>query len=67
MILVWFTLFVPLLIVFVPRPKPNPIPYVVAMLAFSVLWVTVMMIRNNRRLEAIVQLISQNAPHGVAD
>lgn len=63
---VWFALFVALLIAFVPNSRPNPIPYVVAMLSFAVVWVTVMAVRNNRRLEAIVQLIAQNDSHGVA-
>jgi hypothetical protein len=63
---VWFALFVALLIAFVPNSKPNPIPYVVAMLSFAVVWVTVSVVRNNRRLEAIVQLITQNDSHGVA-
>jgi hypothetical protein len=62
----WFALFVALLIAFVPNSRPNPIPYVVAMLAFAIAWVTVTMIRNNRRLEAIVKLISQNDTLGVA-
>jgi O-antigen ligase len=64
---VWFALFVALLIALVPNSRPNPIPYVVAMLAFAVVWVTVGIIRNNRRLEAIVQLISQDDSHGVAN
>ena len=55
---VWFALMVALLIAFVPNSRPNPIPYIVAMLAFAVVWVTVSVIRNNRRLEAIVQLIT---------
>ena len=62
---VWFALFVALLIAFVPNSRPNPIPYVVAMLSFAVVWVTVMAVRNNRRLEAIVQLITQIDSHGV--
>jgi hypothetical protein len=62
---VWFALFVALLIALVPNSRPNPIPYVVAMLAFAVVWVTVSMVRNNRRLEAIVQLITQDDSHGV--
>ena len=57
---VWFALLVALLIASVPNSRPNPIPYVVGMIAFAVLWVTVGMIRNNRRLEAIVQLITQD-------
>jgi hypothetical protein len=61
---VWFALFVALLIACVPSPRPNPIPYVVAMLVFAVVWVTVIMIRNNRRLEAIVQLIAQDDSRG---
>jgi hypothetical protein len=64
---VWFALFVALLIAFVPNSRPNPIPYVVAMLSFAVVWVTVSVIRNNRRLDAIVQLISRNDTPGVAD
>jgi hypothetical protein len=64
---VWFALLMALLIACVPTSRANPIPYVVAMLAFAVVWVTVTMIRNNRRLDAIVQLISQNDTHGVAD
>lgn len=64
---VWFALFVAVLIALVPNSRPNPIPYVVAMLAFAVVWVTVSIIRNNRRLEAIVQLITQNDSHGVAN
>ena len=63
----WFALLVALLIACVPSSIANPIPYVVAMLAFAVVWVTVTMIRNNRRLDAIVQLITQNDTHGVAD
>jgi hypothetical protein len=63
---VWFALFVALLIALVPNSRPNPIPYVVAMLAFAVVWVSVIIIRNNRRLEAIVQLITQDDSHGVA-
>jgi hypothetical protein len=63
---VWFALFVALPIAFVPNSRPNPIPYVFAMLSFAVVWVTVMAVRNNRRLEAIVQLITQNDSHGVA-
>ncbi len=59
-------LFVALLIACVPNARPNPIPYVVAMLAFAVAWVTVSIIRNNRRLEAIVQLITQDVSHGIA-
>ena len=64
---VWFALFIALLIACVPSSRVNPIPYIVAMLAFAVVWITVTMIRNNRRLDAIVQLISQNDTHGVAD
>jgi hypothetical protein len=64
---VWFALLMALLIAWVPSSRANPIPYVVAMLVFAVAWVTVTMIRNNRRLDAIVQLISQNDRHGVAD
>ena len=64
---VWFALLMALLIACVPSSRANPISYVVAMLAFAVVWVTVIMIRNNRRLEAIVRLISQNDTHGVAD
>jgi hypothetical protein len=63
---VWFALLMALLIACVPSSRANPIPYVVAMLAFAIAWVTVTMIRNNRRLEAIVKLISQNDTHGVA-
>jgi hypothetical protein len=59
--------FMALLIACVPSSRANPIPDVVAMLAFAVVWVTVTMMRNNRRLDAIVQLISQNDTHGVAD
>jgi hypothetical protein len=62
---VWFALFVALLIAFVPNSRPNPIPYVVAMLSFAVVWVTVGVVRNNRRLEAIVQLITQDDSRGV--
>jgi hypothetical protein len=54
----WFALLMALLIACVPSSRTNPIPYVVAMLAFAVVWVTVTMIRSNRRLDAIVQLIS---------
>jgi hypothetical protein len=61
---VWFALLLALLIACVPSPRPNPIPYVVGMLAFAVVWVTVIMIRNNRRLEAIVQLIAQDDSRG---
>jgi hypothetical protein len=64
---VWFALLVALLIACVPRSRVNPIPYVVAMLAFAVAWVTVIMIRNNRRLDAMVKLISHNDTHGGAD
>ena len=64
---VWFALFVALLIAFVPDSRPNPIPYIVAMLSFAVVWVTVSVVRNNRRLDAIVQLISRNDTPGVAD
>jgi hypothetical protein len=63
---VWFALLMALLIACVPSSRANPIPYIVAMLAFAIAWVTVTMIRNNRRLEAIVKLISQNDTHGVA-
>jgi hypothetical protein len=63
----WFALLTALLIACVPSPRPDPIPVVVAMLAFAVVWVTVTMIRNNRRLDAIVQLISQNDTHEVAE
>jgi L-asparagine transporter-like permease len=62
-----FALLAALLIACVPSPRPDPIPVVVAMLAFAVVWVTVTMIRNNRRLDAIVQLISQNDTHEVAE
>jgi hypothetical protein len=64
---VWFALCLALLIAFVPLSRPNPIPYVVAMLAFAVAWVTVGVVRNNRRLEAIVQLILQDDSRGVAN
>ena len=64
---VWFALLMALLIACVPSSRANPIPYVVAMLAFAVVWVTVTIVRNNRRLDAIVQLISQNDTHGVPD
>jgi hypothetical protein len=64
---VWFALLMALLIACVPGSRANPTPYIVAMLAFAVVWVTVAMIRDNRRLDAIVQLISQNDTHGVAD
>jgi hypothetical protein len=60
---VWFGLLMALLVVFVPSSTVNPLPYIVAMLAFAVVWVTVTMIRNNRRLEAIVQLITQDGRH----
>jgi hypothetical protein len=63
----WFALLGALLIACVPSSRANPIPYVVAMLAFAVAWVTVIIIRNNRRLDALVQLISQPDTHGVAD
>ena len=63
---VWFALFVAMLIASVPNSRPNPIPYIVAMLAFAVVWITVGVIRNNRRLEAIVQLITQDDSHGIA-
>jgi hypothetical protein len=63
----WFALLTALLIACVPPSKANPIPYVVAMLVFAIVWVTVTMIRSNRRLDAIVQLISQSDAHGVAD
>jgi hypothetical protein len=63
----WFALLGALLIACVPSSRANPIPYVVAMLAFAVAWVTVTMIRSNKRLDAIVQLLSQNDTHGVAD
>jgi hypothetical protein len=63
---VWFALLMALLIACVPSSRANSIPYVVAMLAFAIAWVTVTMIRNNRRLEAIVKLISQIDTHGVA-
>lgn len=62
----WFALFVALLIACVPNSRPNPLPYVVAMLAFAVAWVTVSIVRSNRRLEAIVQLITQDDSHGIA-
>lgn len=65
MIPVLFALFAALLFVFVPISRPNPIPYVVAMLSFAVVWVTVSVVRNNRRLEAIVQLITQDESLGV--
>jgi hypothetical protein len=64
---VWFALIMALLIAWAPSSRANPIPYVVAMLVFAVAWVTVTIIRNNRRLDAIVQLISQNDRHGIAD
>lgn len=64
---IWFALLAALLIACVPSSRVTPIPYVVAMLAFAVVWVTVTMIRNDRRLDAIVQLISHNDTHGVAD
>jgi hypothetical protein len=64
---VWFALLMALLIACVPSSTANPIPYIVAMLGFAVVWVTATMIRNNRRLDAIVQLISQNGTHGAAD
>jgi hypothetical protein len=64
---VWFALLVALLIACVPISRPNPMPYVVAMLVFAVVWVTVSIIRNNRRLDAIVQLLSQPDTLGVAD
>jgi hypothetical protein len=63
----WCALLTALLIANVPSSRANPIPYVVLMLAFAVAWITVTVIRNNRRLDAIVQLISQNDTHGVAD
>jgi len=56
----WFALLVALLIACVPSSRVNPIPYVVAMLAVAVVWVTVIMIRSNRRLDALVQFIGQN-------
>jgi hypothetical protein len=57
---VWFALSVAILIACVPISRPNPIPYIVAMLAFAIVWVTVMMFKNNRRLEAMVQLFTQD-------
>ena len=63
---VWFALLMALLIASVPNSRANAAPYVVAMIAFAVVWVTVSMIRNSRRIEAIVQLISQDDRHGVA-
>jgi VIT1/CCC1 family predicted Fe2+/Mn2+ transporter len=61
---IWFALLMALLIACVPSSRANPIPYVVAMLAFAIVWVTVTIIRNNRRLEAIVKLITQNEMRG---
>ena len=62
---VWFGFFVALLISWVPTSRANAIPYVVLMLAISVAWVTVIVVRNNRRLEAIVQLILECDTHDV--
>jgi len=62
---VWLALFVAMLIACVPAPRANPIPYVVGMLACAVVWLQVVAFRNSRRLEAVVQLISQRETHGV--
>jgi hypothetical protein len=57
----WFALLMALLIAFMPVSRPNPIPFVAAMLAFAIVCVTVTIVRGNRRLEAIVELIVQDA------
>ena len=62
---VWFALIVAMLIACVPAPRANPIPFVVGMLAFAVVWVQVVAFRNSRRIEAVVQLILQGETHGV--
>jgi hypothetical protein len=62
---VWLALFVAMLIACVPSSRANPIPYVVGMLAFAVVWLQVVAFRNSKRLEAVVQLISQGETHGV--
>lgn len=63
---VWFGLSVALLISWVPTSRVNATPYVVLMLAISLAWVTAIVIRNNRRIEAVVQLILEGDTHGLA-
>jgi hypothetical protein len=46
------------LILSLPAAKPNPLPYVAVVLGFSILWTMVIVARLNRRIEAVVQLIT---------
>ena len=55
---VCFALFLVLLILLIPAPKPSPVPYVAGMLGFAIAWAVAMIVRVNRRLDAIVQLIT---------
>ncbi|HTV76619.1 MAG TPA: hypothetical protein VMF03_00040 [Steroidobacteraceae bacterium] len=60
---VWFALLMALLMALLPARRSNPVPYVAAMAA-AVVWVTVAIIRGNRRLEAIAQLVTLNSTSG---
>jgi hypothetical protein len=55
---VWLALCMVLLILLLPAPKPNPVPYIAGMLGFAIAWAMAMIVRVNRRLDAIVQLIT---------
>jgi hypothetical protein len=56
---VWFALFVALLIAFAPIQRTNLVPYVTALLAFAIASAAVVAIRTQRRLEAVVQFVTQ--------
>jgi hypothetical protein len=58
---VWFALLMAALILSLPTPKPNPLPYVAGMLGFAIVWVGVLVARVNRRLDAVVKLVTQDA------
>jgi hypothetical protein len=58
---VWFALLLALLIAAVPSLRVNSVPYVIFMLAFAILGITTNIIRGNRRLDAAIELILQDA------
>jgi hypothetical protein len=62
---VWIALFVAVLLACVPSSRANPIPYIVGMLAFAVVWLQVVALRHGRRLDAVLQLILQGETHSV--
>jgi hypothetical protein len=55
---VWFALLMAAFFIALPTPKLNPLPVVAGMLGCAILWGSVLVVRLNRRLDAVVQLIT---------